>query len=250
MILGFMAAAAITYLMPKQYESFAIIEIMASPPDPEVPTVMQSLTSPGLLGDISSNLDLPNRWASDDEVIIQLLRKSIITKQIRGTDLIRIRVRHANREDAMDIIRTLLDVYADERRREREAFDDKTILQGLREDIRKQEAVVYNLHLQLKGIPNHITDPASSSEFAVINQRIRHETERLQEMRLKLIGESITSRIPVKDINIHVKPVIAMAPISPNVPFNLALGALSGLLLGFPLALAIMALLHRLTRPS
>jgi len=52
------------------------------------------------------------------------------------------------------------------------------------------------------------------------------------------------ARMPKEAVLIHDEPVIAESPVTPNIRFNLIVGGLSGLLLGFPLALIIMALLR------
>ena len=71
-----------------------------------------------------------------------------------------------------------------------------------------------------------------------VEAKKRFETDQgmLQELRLKLIGETITDSLPQDSIIIVDDPVLSESPVSPNVRLNLMLGAAVGLLFGIGIA--------------
>ncbi|MCB1131027.1 MAG: polysaccharide biosynthesis tyrosine autokinase, partial [Verrucomicrobiae bacterium] len=62
------------------------------------------------------------------------------------------------------------------------------------------------------------------------------DQELLQNLKLKLIGETVSSNMPRETVEIHEEPVIAGGPVSPNVTLNLVLGAVVGLIFGVGIA--------------
>jgi capsular exopolysaccharide synthesis family protein len=55
-------------------------------------------------------------------------------------------------------------------------------------------------------------------------------------MRLKQMGETISSKMPPETVLVHDSPVISDSPVSPNVTLNLVLGAVVGLIFGVGIA--------------
>ena len=110
LIVGLFVAAVITYVMPKQYESEAVIELKPLPGDSASSMTPQffgnefeKIKSRNSLGKVVDNLALVEKWGLDKEAVIQILKGIVTAQNIRGTDLISIRVRHTNKEDARDI---------------------------------------------------------------------------------------------------------------------------------------------------
>jgi capsular exopolysaccharide synthesis family protein len=58
----------------------------------------------------------------------------------------------------------------------------------------------------------------------------------LQTMKIKQMGETISSKMPGESVEVHEKPVLAEGPVSPNVTLNLVLGAVLGLIFGLGIA--------------
>jgi succinoglycan biosynthesis transport protein ExoP len=122
LLLVFMTAAVITYVMPKKFESEATIEVK-QPSNGSLPfagelrgstssrqmtanffgTEFEIIKSSNSLTKVVDNLNLMSKWGVDKETAIQILKGIVQTQNIRGTDLISIRVRHPNKEDARDI---------------------------------------------------------------------------------------------------------------------------------------------------
>ena len=115
LLIGLAAGWAWASIVPKQYEAQAVIETR--------PTVsgagseffaeqMQGIKSRGVLKGVVQELDLTEKWSVPHDKAIRLLRNQIRIENIRGTDLIMIRVRHTNRHEAADICNALARHYA------------------------------------------------------------------------------------------------------------------------------------------
>ncbi len=402
LLLVFMTVSVITYVMPKRYESFATIELKPRTP-PLTPlgdhvselsggrnispqffgTEFEKIRSRNALLKAVDGLDLVTRWGVDREQGYQILRGIVRTQNIRGTDLIQIRVRHQNREDARDIAAEVARAYS-AYRAEVEGRSATALLNELRKAVRDQEekveerrktlativrtkGIIYTgedsfyrnqgldedmgastalrtfhqleqekvqLESQIESLlrydseqlmvyaaglnlPDNIvktlypqylelqlqldslrTSGLGDRHPTVISHRERIEglrrqlnegvvslratlrakldlaTDRLnrvetmkeesrdeaiqrgldaqdyveakkafetdqallQQMRLKLIGETITERMPQESIIMHDEPVMSNNPVSPNVRMNLILGAAIGLVFGVGIA--------------
>lgn len=157
LLMVFMTAAVITYVMPKKYESQAIIEVKPriaamSPLGPNMSesmgarmmtaqffgTEFEKIKSRNSLAKVVEGLELTNRWSVDQEAAIGILKGVVNTQNIRGTDLIAIRVRHANKVDARDIAEEVAKAYQ-EYRDEIENRDAELQLQELNKAVRDQE---------------------------------------------------------------------------------------------------------------
>lgn len=155
LLLVFMTASVITYVMPKKYESYATIEVKprertieaiggtmrASGPSmtPQFfGTEFEKIKSRNSLVRVIDNLDLVNKWGMDRETALRVLKGIVNTQNIRGTDLISIRVRHTSKEDARDITAEVARAYKEYRT----DLEGKSIDRGineLRKAVREQE---------------------------------------------------------------------------------------------------------------
>ncbi len=400
LLMVFMTAAVITYVMPKKYESEATIQVkppgqglsplgsnfneVAGKVTPQFfATEFEIIKSRNALEKVVANLQLANRWNIDKEEALKILEDIVSTQNIRGTDLISIRVRHTKATDARDIAEEVADAYkqyrteiesreADRQLRElnkavREQEDKveerrkvlSTIVRtkgiiyrgddsyyrtpGLDEDFGANSALqtyhqleqeklqlesqissllkydsdqlmVYasgldlpdniiralypeylDLKRQMEGLrlnglgAKHPTIKAAEANLGKMKQQLdegvvnlratlsaqldlatnrlkkveamkdlsREEAikkgldaqdyvdakrdfetdqELLQTMKLKQIAETISRKIPGESVQMHNRPVIAQAPVSPNVTLNLVLGAVVGLIFGVGIA--------------
>lgn len=157
LLLVFMTAAVITYVMPKKYESETTIEVK-----PRIPglsplgsqlnelagtgrmteqffgTEFEKIKSRNSLQKVVQNLELVNRWGVDKETALSILKGIVNTQNIRGTDLISIRVRHTNKVDARDVAEEVARAYR-QYRAEMESRDADNALQELNKAVRNQE---------------------------------------------------------------------------------------------------------------
>jgi succinoglycan biosynthesis transport protein ExoP len=157
LLLVFMTAAVITYVMPKKYESEATIEVKPraagiSPLGAQLNelsgagrmtpqffgTEFEKIKSRNSLEKVVQNLELVNRWGVDKETALNIVKGIVNTQNIRGTDLISIRVRHTNKVDARDIAEEVAQSYR-QYRAEIESRDAENALQELNKAVRNQE---------------------------------------------------------------------------------------------------------------
>ena len=159
LLLVFMTAAVITYVIPKRYESYTKIEVKqrgslinvfpgmseASGYSRTTPnffnTEFEKIKSRNALMKVCDTLDLTTRWSIDREIVYQILTGIVRTDNIRGTDLITITVRHADKEDAKDIAAEVAHAYKDYRS-ESENKEGELALIELKKAVRTQEDTV------------------------------------------------------------------------------------------------------------
>ena len=157
LLLVFMTAAVITYVMPKKFESEATFEIKPRTPGLAVlgasntelsgarsmtaqffGTEFEIIKSRNCLEKVVENLNLQSRWSVDKETALAILKGIVNTQNIRGTDLISIRVRHTSKEDARDIAEEVARAYK-AYREGLERKDEETQLAKLRKAVQAQE---------------------------------------------------------------------------------------------------------------
>jgi capsular exopolysaccharide synthesis family protein len=150
-----MTASVITYVMPKRFESFATIEIkprertidplggMMSSSGPTMTpqffgTEFEKIKSRNSLSRVIVKLDLTSKWSTDPETVLSILKGIVGTENIRGTDLIQIRVRHTNKEDARDITAEVASSYKEYRNDLESKTQDRSVNE-IRKAVRLQE---------------------------------------------------------------------------------------------------------------
>jgi len=157
LLLVFMTAAVITYVMPKKFESEATIEVKprtlgmsplgsqmneSSGTNQMTPqffgTEFEKIKSRNSLEKVVDNLELVSRWSVDKETALRILKGIVTTQNIHGTDLISIRVRHTNKLDAKDVTDEVAKAYK-AYRREIEGRDCEGALVQLNKAVRDQE---------------------------------------------------------------------------------------------------------------
>lgn len=246
-LLTFLTAAVITYVMPKKYESKAVIQVVPPvrvgvPLGPiitpqyfatEFEVIKASLT----LKPVVQKLDLITRWNMTEEEAIALLRGIVETQNIRGTDLIEIRVKHTNPEDARDIAREVFESYKT-RREDKERELVELGLKEMEKAIEDQREVVEEKRKKMLQRLNQMP-PAIKADYGEkrVDEALESHQEMLDRMQEKLAMDRINLKQPMNLVILHEEPVISLVPHSPNVVLNLALGAALGILLGLFIAL-------------
>lgn len=176
LLLVFMTAAVITYVMPKKYESEATIEVKPrsvgmSPFGSEMGTPFganrmtpqffgtefEKIKSSNSLSKVVENLELVNKWGGTKEDAIRTLKGIVNTQNIRGTDLISIRVRHVNKEDARDITAEVARAYKtyrteiESRETEKGLYELKKAVQDQEDKVEERRKVLAMI-VRTKGI--------------------------------------------------------------------------------------------------
>jgi succinoglycan biosynthesis transport protein ExoP len=132
-LLVFMTALVITYVMPKKYESKAVVQVRPKGTGTVLmpglvnnnaaiemgsnffPTEFEVIKAQKTLDEAIENLDLVNRWNSDPESVRATLRGIVSAQNIRGTTLIEIRVRYNDPKDAQAIAKSVSEAYRERR---------------------------------------------------------------------------------------------------------------------------------------
>ena len=172
LLLVFMTAAVITYVMPKKFESEAVIEVKPRPAGGSIfgaqndfmapakqmtpqffGTEFEKIKSRKALEKVVDNLNLTNRFSVDKETAIRILKGIVNTQNIRGTDLISIRVRHTDKVVARDVTDEVAKAYR-AYRNEIETRDTENGLHELNKAVRDQEDKVEERRKLLATIVN------------------------------------------------------------------------------------------------
>ena len=101
-------------------------------------TEFEKIKSRNSLEKVVDSLELVNRWSVDKETALRILKGIVTTQNIRGTDLISIRVRHTNKLDAKDVTEEVAKAYK-AYRSEIEGRDSERALIELNKAVRDQE---------------------------------------------------------------------------------------------------------------
>ncbi|MCX6877691.1 MAG: hypothetical protein NTW21_28355 [Verrucomicrobia bacterium] len=126
-LLGLLIAAAVTCVMPMTYESQAVIKVrpkmvrldgvaydsrdLYSFPISDADRIGSRVS----LFRVIVNLDLTNQWGMDRETALEKLRGMVTAEEIKGRDVIAIRVRCADKQAAKDIATEVARCYGDYR---------------------------------------------------------------------------------------------------------------------------------------
>jgi len=132
-LLVFMTALVITYVMPKKYESKAVVQVrpkgigglgLGASDASRVAlennttffaTEFEVIRAQKTLDLAIENLDLINKWSSDAEAVRRQLHSVVDAQNIRGTALIEIRVRMGDPREAQAIAKAVSEAYKDRR---------------------------------------------------------------------------------------------------------------------------------------
>lgn len=143
-ILGLLTTGILSYISPKLYESTAVLQVTSNSPNGQAsffPTEFEVIRAEKTLDLTIAKLDLDNHWGVSTPDARTKLRKMIHTTNIRGTDLIEIRVQSTNAEDAVRITNSISDSYR-ARRVELENTLAAKAVEKRRAEVREQENVV------------------------------------------------------------------------------------------------------------
>ena len=89
------------------------------------------------------------------------------------------------------------------------------------------------------------SDPVDVQDYVDAKREFESDMTLLEQLKLKLITGEITQGLPSQTIVVHDDPIIADAPISPNVTLNLVLRLAAGLVISPFLALPMMWWMNR-----
>jgi uncharacterized protein involved in exopolysaccharide biosynthesis len=182
-LLVFGTGAVVTYFMPREYSSFATIELQPdmtsvrifgnkpeamsnSTYDPKfVPTQFQIISRKGVLYPVIDKLDLQKKWGTNGqtlprEIAYGKLQRRLSLQEIRNTNLIQITVFSVDREEAALLANTIAQVYMDQRIAEQQNILAKS-LEQLQDDVKEKQREVNDAYGEASQLrtENGIVDP-------------------------------------------------------------------------------------------
>lgn len=193
-LLVFLTAAVITYVMPKKYESIALVEVkqladvdptlggvqggfVGQPSRQFMNTQFEIIVAPETLGMAIDKIQLEARWGEDRKAVLSQLKAIVSTSQRRGTDLIEISVRHGKKAEAKAIAEAVYESYAERR----------NIL-----EMGERNVLVKQLKIELTNLNDRIT---------LLRKRVEDLAEKhgLIFVEDERGGQTIGSTIPLKE---------------------------------------------------
>jgi hypothetical protein len=214
-VAGFFVAAVVTYVMPRTYESIGVVQLLPQV-DPQSgsgqagPNIGK-IKGGGTLARVVDNLDLPNRWAMDKNACVQALDRMVLTEAIRGTDLVRVQVRHRNPEEACELATGVIKAFVDETTGLRKASLEGP-MRELRAAVREQEAKTKEKGKALAELIR-LGSPDSSAARSDYERQV----ELLEPLKLKLTGLEIIAKSDIDAVVIRDTPTVPHTPCSPNI---------------------------------
>jgi capsular exopolysaccharide synthesis family protein len=207
-LLVVITATAITLLLPKQYESTALIQVQENADleifqqrglqgrsDPRFTTTQfEIIQSKEVLNPVIEELGLANKWAEryeikSRELIYRKLKKMMTLQEERNTDLISISVLSPDKKEAADIANAIADSYQQARIREQQSWVTKS-LSTLQGEVEKQRTKTENLRTEAAkdrvkyGIydlnPESVEDPMQANERVLMSVEEEVSTQRLK----------------------------------------------------------------------
>ncbi|MGD7653222.1 MAG: VWA domain-containing protein, partial [Verrucomicrobiales bacterium] len=224
------------WMMPRGYEGKVVVEVRPraggmSPlgegmRDESGPmsaqffgTEFEKIKSRESLEKVVENLDLDARWGVDKEDALGRLRGIVDAQNIRGTDLVEIKVRAGDKGDAKEIAEEVAETYA-AYRREWETEASRRSLEELKKAIRDQEEKVEERRkvlstiVRTKGVIHKGEDRfygrggegeqreetvkrgLDAQDYVDAKRAFETDVALLQEMKIKQIAETISSETP------------------------------------------------------
>ena len=184
-LLVVIATGVATYLAPRQYKSFATLEVQPEMAPVRIfehqaepvanddlkfsPTQFQIISRKGVLYPVIDRLDLQTKWASKGETlpkeaVYNRLLGRLTVEAIRNTNLIQITVYSPDRQEAALLANTIAKVYMEQRIADRQAIVSEGLDQ-LRNEVKQQELAVSQAYAEASRLRTqaNIIDPNPDS---------------------------------------------------------------------------------------
>ena len=273
LFVGVVVAGMVTYVQPKTFDSQAVVEIKPpgiilspfdskSPPPERDPKFLEhemaAMKSQGVLLAAVKQMDFDKKWALPAPDAAAIVGRSITVEQLQGTDLVTIRARHVNREDARDMVLAVIGEYRDQRG-SREAATSGDALKSLSEAVREQENKVEERRKALAEIvrtrtllhrkegagppPDAGAGGIDTEEYVTRKREFEEDLELLQMLKLKHVTEKASAKISQEVMVVHEEPQIALAPSGPDVTGTMGMGIMVGLAVSQVVALSLALML-------
>jgi succinoglycan biosynthesis transport protein ExoP len=183
-LLVVIATGVATYLSPRQYKSFATLEVQPDMTSVRIferqtpvvgddrkfsPTQFQIISRKGVLYPVIDRLDLQTKWASKGkalpkEIAYAKLLRMLAVEEIRNTNLIQINVESPDPQEAALLANTIAAVYMEQRIAEQQGIVSQGLDQ-LRDEVRQKEETVRQAYAEASRLRTqaNIIDPNPDS---------------------------------------------------------------------------------------
>lgn len=273
-VIGLMVAGLMTRFLPDIHEGAVSVEVHPENPDdllvsrrpegvapeeyvePWILKEIGSITNRDSLDRVIETLDLDRRWRLDRDSARAFLERKLAVGSVRGTALVFIRVRLPDETDAGRIVRELALGYQERRWEIGRAASEqmvgklKAAIQDQEQEVERcraalaeiERTMLKNLYLDgtttLLHIPESPEHVEACHALAAAEKLLR--ALRFQRMDTEDAGEMSALRRKMLD------PLeLSIRQVSPNVPLNLTIGAVLGLLLSPLPAVAVIRIWGR-----
>lgn len=115
LLIGVAGGSVWAYITPKIYESSSTIEVRPKDGttfDPDFfANQFEAIKSRDSLAAVAEQLELPNKWMLSQDSVVQKLTTILYAKDVRGTDLITVSVRHTDKQEVAAIVSAVVANY-------------------------------------------------------------------------------------------------------------------------------------------
>ncbi len=245
-LLVVITTTAVTFLLPKQYESTALIQVQenadfeifqqgrSSGWDPRfVSTQFEILQSRDILGPVVKKLELDQKWSDRYEIrapdiIFRKLESMMTLRELRNTDLISIGILSPIPKEAADIANTIAEEYQKARIEEQQKWVSRS-LSTLEAEVEKQRTKTENLRTKAAEIrveyqindlnPESVEDPMQASERVLMSVEEQVSDQRLRVASLraksKLLGQMSDDQImrSIATLEVEDQTILQILPL-------------------------------------
>jgi capsular polysaccharide biosynthesis protein len=255
-LLVLLVSVVVTFILPESYASTARIKVESDTPpvagqpsyDPYfIQTTFEVIQSQMVLNPVIDKLKLNVQWGKKyfagqtlkTSETMEILKQRLQLAPVKNTSLIAITVYSDDRKEAAQIANAIAEAYRDYRIKSHDELAAKGIdvLQQQyklqEEQIQQVQSDVDSLHQQLK-IASDAAASQSPQEQPYWDKR--HQWERLLRVHellySKLEAEKLDALLPQRLVQITDTAEPGRAPVKPNKPLNIFIGAVAGGFLG------------------
>lgn len=226
-LMGFLAAAVVTYVMPKKYESRAVLQIPANPGSSPVDMAAEAamVERGDLLEQVVDGLNLAKRWSLPRQDTLHVLRKCLSVSRGDGESRLVIRAEHTDRECARDMAAEVAAIYQKSRAAASVRAKEQAI-GSLSKEVLDLQAAVEQGKEALGGYVGGLGK--DGRDISDVKSKFDADQKLLDEALKKRV--ELAAMIP-PEVSVVEKPVVSQIPCSPKVVENLVMGSVGGALL-------------------
>lgn len=240
-LLGFLAAAVITYMMPRKYESIAVLQIPAN--TGSTPVDLRAEAAMVERGDALEQVidahDLTSRWSQPKQDALVALGKALTITPVDDGKRLTIRVVHTSRQDACDIAEALVSIYQ-KSRAESSLRAKEQAIGGASKAVLDLQASIEQGKEAINGYVGGLGK--DGRDISEVKSKLDTDQKLLDEMMKKRV--ELAAMIP-PEVTVVDKPEVSQIPCSPKVAENLVMGTAGGAMLLPALGALAMALFKR-----